>query len=147
MGFPLTTVALVGFRREDEISIKAIFDNPECVFAPDCSWKFRTAHSVDTALEDFQREPVPVAMCDHDHMPAAWKALLEQFADLAKPPMMIVTSRLADERLWAEALNLGAYDVLARPFDGAEVIRSVGSASLHWRSRYAVSVYGAGSAA
>jgi hypothetical protein len=34
-----------------------------------------------------------------------------------------VTSRLADERLWAEALNLGAWDVLAKPFDADEVIR------------------------
>jgi len=36
-----------------------------------------------------------------------------------------VTSRLADERLWAEALNLGAYDVLAKPFDSTEAMRVV----------------------
>jgi CheY-like chemotaxis protein len=40
------------------------------------------------------------------------------------PPMLIVTSRLADDYLWAEALNLGAYDVLAKPFDASEVSSS-----------------------
>ena len=44
--------------------------------------------------------------------------------------LMIVTSRLADERLWAEALNLGAYDVLAKPFDRTEAMRVVAAA---WR--------------
>jgi FixJ family two-component response regulator len=43
-----------------------------------------------------------------------------------------VTSRLADEYLWAEALNLGAYDVLAKPFDTSEVMRVVASAWRHW---------------
>ena len=49
-----------------------------------------------------------------------------------------MTSRLADERLWAEALNLGAWDVLAKPFDTNEVIRTVSIAGQHWRDRHGV---------
>ena len=49
-------------------------------------------------------------------------------------PLLIVTARLADERLWAEALNLGAQDVLATPFDATEVIRIVGIAQQRWRN-------------
>jgi hypothetical protein len=41
-----------------------------------------------------------------------------------------VASHFADDQLWAEALNLGAYDVLAMPLRAAEVFRSV---SLAWR--------------
>jgi DNA-binding NtrC family response regulator len=41
------------------------------------------------------------------------------------PPNLIVTSRLADDELWAEVLNLGGYDVLAQPFDPQEVYRIV----------------------
>jgi len=58
--------------------------------------------------------------------------VLEQLRLLPDPPFVVVTSRLADERLWAEALNRGAYDVLAKPFDGTEVIRTISSAWLHW---------------
>jgi len=52
-----------------------------------------------------------------------------------RPPAidLIVTCRLADEYLWAEALNVGAYDVLAKPFDAAEVNRVVSLAWLHWK--------------
>jgi len=39
---------------------------------------------------------------------------------------------VADEQLWAEALNLGAWDVLAKPFVRSEVIRSVKLAWDHW---------------
>jgi DNA-binding response OmpR family regulator len=35
---------------------------------------------------------------------------------------------LADDYLWSEALNLGAYDVLAKPFDVEEVVRTVDAA-------------------
>ena len=34
---------------------------------------------------------------------------------------LIVTSRLADASLWAEVLNLGGYDLLAKPFNRQEV--------------------------
>jgi len=39
-----------------------------------------------------------------------------------------VADRLADDRLWAEVLNLGAYDLLIKPFDTQEVLRTVGLA-------------------
>jgi hypothetical protein len=41
---------------------------------------------------------------------------------------LVVASRLADERLWAEVLNLGGHDVLAMPFDAHEVRRVMESA-------------------
>jgi FixJ family two-component response regulator len=62
--------------------------------------------------------------------------MLEHISLLPYPPLLIVTSRLADARLWAEALNLGAYDVLAKPFDATEVIRSASRAWRHWLERY-----------
>ena len=51
--------------------------------------------------------------------------MLEHISLFPDPPLLIVTSGLADARLWAEALNLGTYDVLAKPFDATEVIRIV----------------------
>jgi DNA-binding response OmpR family regulator len=57
-------------------------------------------------------------------------------AVLSISPILIVTSRLADEYLWAEALNVGAYDVLAKPFEREEVIRIVSLASRSWHDRH-----------
>jgi DNA-binding response OmpR family regulator len=56
-----------------------------------------------------------------------WKDILSYLADAVEPPRLVITSRM-NERLWAEALNLGTWDLLVKPFDGAEVRRVVASA-------------------
>ena len=43
---------------------------------------------------------------------------------------MIVADRLADERLWAEVLSLGAYDLVPKPFETKEILRVLSTA---WR--------------
>lgn len=72
-----------------------------------------------------------VVVCERDLRPGSWKDVLEQAVILPDPPSVVVSSRLADERLWAEALNLGAYDVLAKPFDRMETMRALDAA---WRA-------------
>jgi DNA-binding NtrC family response regulator len=42
---------------------------------------------------------------------------------------LVVTHPWADARFWAEAINMGAYDVLAQPFFDTEVRRVLTSAS------------------
>jgi DNA-binding NtrC family response regulator len=51
-----------------------------------------------------------------------WKDVLNLTYELGAPPV-IVTHRFADDRFWAEVLNLGCYDMLAQPFDTREVQR------------------------
>ena len=68
--------------------------------------------------------------------------MLGHFKGLLHPPALIVTSRLADERRWAEALNLGAWDVLAKPLDRREVLRSVRAACQYRRNPIKISVGG-----
>jgi DNA-binding response OmpR family regulator len=47
---------------------------------------------------------------------------------------LIVTSRTADEHLWAEVLNIGGYDVLPQPFNRDEVERVVAAARRHFET-------------
>jgi DNA-binding response OmpR family regulator len=91
-----------------------------------------------SALKALREVRVPVVVCESDLQPGTWKEVLEELRSLPDPPLLIVTSRVADERLWAEALNLGAYDVLAQPFDSMEVTRIVGMAWLRWKDRHAI---------
>lgn len=42
---------------------------------------------------------------------------------------LVVTHPWADAPFWAEAINLGAYDLLAQPFQRTEVLRVLASAS------------------
>ena len=73
--------------------------------------------------------PIPLVVCERDLSQGTWQDFLVQSLLLANPPFFIVASRLADDYLWAEALNLGAHDVLAKPFDLIELTRSL---SLAW---------------
>ena len=63
-----------------------------------------------------------------------WQELLQDVSELPPPrPRFVIASRLADDRLWSEALNLGAYNVLAKPFDSKEVFWVVSHAWLDWK--------------
>jgi DNA-binding response OmpR family regulator len=69
------------------------------------------------------------AVLSEDTLPDGdWRNILAGLARLSSTPKLIVTSRLADDALWAEVLNLGGHDVLAKPFDTEEVLRVVGYA-------------------
>ena len=132
----IATVVLVGFPAQDEDFLRRLFDCAVCPLATGCRFAVDPQASAAATLTALRDRPVPVVLCDRDVLPEAWKELLAEFAHLPEPPSLIVTSRLADDYLWAEALNLGAYDVLARPFDSAEVIRSVSLARMHWASGF-----------
>ncbi len=84
------------------------------------------------ALPWLRDESVAAVICERELPDGSWKDILKELARLDHPPQLVVSSRLADEYLWAEVLNLGGYDVLVKPFDPAEVIRVIGFA---WRQR------------
>ncbi len=71
-------------------------------------------------------------MCEEQMPDGDWRALLDGMEKLPGKPNLIVASRLDDDRLWSEVLNLGAYDLLMTPFEADEVRRVV---SLAWQSK------------
>uniref|UniRef100_Q023H3 Response regulator receiver protein n=1 Tax=Solibacter usitatus (strain Ellin6076) TaxID=234267 RepID=Q023H3_SOLUE len=62
-----------------------------------------------------------IILCASDLPDGSWLEILNQISGAREKPLLIVTSRLADESLWAEVLNLGGYDLLAKPFSHQEV--------------------------
>jgi DNA-binding response OmpR family regulator len=96
------------------------------------TWMLFSADRLAAAADILQQQGISVVLCERDITPGTWVDLVEEIKDLLHPPSMVVTSRLADEQLWVEALNLGAWDVLAKPFQPTEVLRSVKAAWQHW---------------
>jgi len=117
------TVLSISPAKEDHCTLKGIFDDSAEVLHAD---------SLPAALAVLQEQPVPVVICESDLGQHTWKNVLETVTCLPHPPLLIVASRLADDHLWSEALNLGAYDVLAKPFDGDEVVRTIDAARRRW---------------
>jgi CheY-like chemotaxis protein len=98
-------------------------------------WDLIDCRSHQAALRILKKRALPIVLCEHEHGDDSWKQFLNRISDLPDPPRVVVTSRTADEYLWSEALNLGAYDVLATPLDERETVRVLGSAWLHWNKR------------
>ena len=99
----------------------------EGIFAT-CSWHFDSVSTVRDGIRHLHRHSPGLLICDERLEDGDWRAILDAAMKVDCPPRTIVTSRLADERFWAEVLNLGGYDVLAKPFDASEVVRVVGTA-------------------
>jgi DNA-binding NtrC family response regulator len=75
-----------------------------------------------------------VVICEATLPDADWKEVLGETASLSDAPRVIVISKLADESLWAEVLNLGGYDVLPTPLIEDEVTRVVWLAWQNWNN-------------
>jgi DNA-binding NtrC family response regulator len=98
-------------------------------------WEIREAATFAEAVEILNNRPCPVVVCDTEIQHGDWRMLLADLQTRDHPSNLIVSARLADERLWAEVLNLGGYDVLAQPFDRAEVLRVARMAWMDWRQK------------
>jgi DNA-binding NtrC family response regulator len=96
------------------------------------AWDFSSATNLSDALATMHDAPAPVVLTETNLPDANWKDVLSAMSTQPNPPYIVVASSAADDLLWAEALNLGAYDVIAKPFRPHEVFRVVGLAWRHW---------------
>jgi DNA-binding response OmpR family regulator len=109
--------------QSDHKALRRIVDNTQ--------WRVTTA---DTCRETRQKlaHIGALAIFSESFLPdGSWKDLLELTSTLDQPPVLVVTSRLADDFLWSEVLNLGAYDVLLKPLVKDEVLRMLASICTH----------------
>jgi DNA-binding NtrC family response regulator len=120
----LVSALLVGSYERDRLLVHEIFHR--------LGWRLFEARDRKRAMECLRRNPVQVVITETDVPQWNWRHVLHDLRELAKPPQLIVTSPHADDYLWAEALNIGAYDVLPRPFQRDEVERVIASARRHF---------------
>ncbi len=85
------------------------------------------ATSLKEAAIELANHRFPVVLTEANLEDGNWQDVLR----LARPAgaELVVTNPWADARFWAEAINLGAFDLLAQPFHGTEVRRVLSSAS------------------
>lgn len=91
---------------------------------PESEWKLRFARTVEEAVRIMRQNRIGVVLCEERLVEGDWKDVLDRL----RGERLVVTSRRANERLWAEVLNLGGYDVLAKPWDRFEVLSALASA-------------------
>ena len=125
-------VLSVGSHPDDHTELGRLLASYEPPFCSNCRFELTVADDVNGALRALENDRIPIVLSECDLGKHTWRTLLARLEQLQDPPFLIVGSRSADEFLWAEALNLGAYDVLAKPFRASEVVRTLGLAWLRW---------------
>jgi DNA-binding NtrC family response regulator len=123
---------------EDHFYLQNIFSNPQRTLYSDQAFTMIAKRTISAAKSALKQGRISIVICEYDLSPGSWRELLEFMEGLPAPPPLIVTSRIADERMWAEVLNLGGYDVLARPLNSEEVIRTITSAWSLWQHRFRI---------
>jgi DNA-binding response OmpR family regulator len=106
---PATTILLVSHLVEDHVYLRHLCDPAR--------WGTREVNGYREAVAAIAEQDPDVVVCEANLPDGEWNDLLQNPSRRLNPPYLIVTSRLADEDLWAEVLNLGGYDVLAKPFN------------------------------
>ena len=96
-----------------------------------CTWR--------EARSFFGHDRVPIIITEIRLPDGDWKDMLASTREMTSPPNVVITNRLSDERLWAEVLNLGGYDVLVQPFRRDEVAFVLDAALRNWRQRQPLS--------
>jgi DNA-binding NtrC family response regulator len=69
--------------------------------------------------------PVKIVITEVSLVDGNWCDVFRYLVDNDVHASVVVSSRLADERLWSEVLWRGAYDVLVEPYEADEVRRIV----------------------
>jgi two-component system, OmpR family, KDP operon response regulator KdpE len=128
--------AIHSFRPEAVVSALAVSSHVDDlaflrgVFG-DAGWTLHEAPTLTDGLILIKRRPLDLVITDRDAANGGWRRMLDALKSQSAPLPLIVTSRLADDYLWAEVLNEGGYDVLAQPFDREEVVRVISAATRH----------------
>ncbi len=115
----------VGSTEEDFSCLRSI-----CAGA---GWTLHEARSLQQARAQMRENTIAAVLCQYDMADGHWTDFLDAASAPLSPPYVIVWARHADQRLWAEVLNLGGYDVLRAPFQVPEVVEAVHTALRKWR--------------
>ena len=113
---------------EDHVMLRRVLSGLPC--------EISTVANCRQAAAQLSRGRISVVFCESLLEDGTWKRVLDQIGRCSSPPLLIVASRQADEHLWAEVLNLGGYDVVAKPLNPREVRHILTTASL-WLMRSA----------
>jgi DNA-binding NtrC family response regulator len=82
-----------------------------------------SCHEARALLQD--NPPVSVVITDVSLNDGNWCDIFRFLVDRGIHASVVVSARLADERLWSEVLWRGAYDVIVEPYEADEVRRIV----------------------
>jgi DNA-binding NtrC family response regulator len=95
-----------------------------------CGWHVRECDAISRLPNVIGDSWEGVVVADYGLPDGTWRNALLLIRTLSPASEVVVASHIADERMWAEVLNLGAFDLLPAPAEQRELLRVAESA---WR--------------
>jgi DNA-binding response OmpR family regulator len=98
-------------------------------------WSLFRSRNIVEGLSAVINHQIEVIFTDCDLPDGTWMNMIESLRACRNAPRVIVFSSRADDRLWMDVLERGGYDLVAIPFDRAEVVRTGYRAWLSWQKK------------
>jgi len=112
----ITVLAISPFE-EDHAILCEIFRHSQ--------WKLYSAYTWREAFQVLERADISLVICERECPEGNWRELFQRIEEKGNPVPFVVCSESPGLELWAEVVNLGAFDALAKPFDMFDVLRMV----------------------
>ncbi len=107
-------IVLLSANPEVRITFRRIFD--------DSGWSIRESKAIVRLADAIDSAWMGVLLTDYTLPDGNWRTAMAVAKKVAFACETVVTSRIADERMWAEVLNLGAFDLIPQPIDPADAL-------------------------
>lgn len=121
----VVTVLLVSSEEQGHRYFQSLFSRT--------NWALHHVYTSEDAIALLARQPIPVVVAGERLPRRGWEEIIRATEELPHHPKTVVATVLAEPALLAEVMNLGGYDVLARPFDPQEVVHCLSMAWLSWK--------------
>ena len=91
----------------------------------------------DLQIAELDLTKSDLVICDSDAALGVWKFLLNRIRSLRLDTQLVLTSRQAGESDWLEALQLGVFDLLVKPYSKSEVLRvTLNALTMNYNQRF-----------
>ena len=97
----------------------------------DTKWSVARALSWGEVSSFCGRVASPVVLVDRHFQGSDWRFTLSSLLNTTENCCLILLSDVSDPYLWNELVQYGGFDVLARPFERSEVLRTLAFAQRH----------------
>src|ERR1700730_8601459 len=98
---PIVSALAVGAPEVDQEQLERIFR--------ESGWSLGRARGGSEARAYIDANPVRVVISERDLPEGGWRDMLQDLIERPDSPLLVVATRLADDSLWAEVLNMGGY--------------------------------------
>ncbi|MCC6587008.1 MAG: response regulator [Bryobacterales bacterium] len=88
-------------------------------------WSCRQVDNCTEALKTIEATGARVVVTDTNLSDGTWRDLVDAARQQPDPPAVVVTSPHADEALWTDVIEHGAFDLVRVPGESTEFLRVV----------------------